>query len=186
VHTEGRCDPRHARLVPDRKRESTRELLAAAGSTLRHWLFGTLLSMLVIGLLTWIGLMLLGVPLALSLALLAAMLAFIPNIGPVLSAVPAVLLSLLDGPRLALYVALLYIGIQMVESYLVTPFIQRKTVRLPPAFTIVVQFLLGMMSGVLGLFIATPLAAVALTVVPRLRQQAADGEPADSSRSSSR
>lgn len=156
-------------LVPEDSRARVRALLTECGSVLRHWLFGTLLSMSIIGVLTFIGLTLLGVPLALILALIAALFAFVPNIGPVLAAVPAVLLSLLDGPRLALYVALLYIGVQTVESYLITPFIQRRTVSLPPALTITAQFLLGIMAGGLGLFVATPLAALGLTVVRRMK-----------------
>lgn len=156
-------------LAPDHLRGRTRSLLEESASALRHWLFGALLSMLTIGVLTFLGLSLLGVPLALLLALIAALLAFIPNIGPVLAAVPAVLLSLLEGPQLALYVGLLYIGVQTVESYLITPFIQRKTVSLPPALTITAQFLLGMTAGGFGLFVATPLAAVGLTVARRLR-----------------
>lgn len=156
-------------LAPDRVRPRLDALLEESASVLRHWLFGTLLSMLTIGVLTFIGLTLLGVPLALLLAVIAALLAFIPNIGPVLAAVPAVLLSLLDGPQQALYVALLYIGVQTVESYLVTPFIQRRTVSLPPALTIAAQFLLGMLAGALGLLVATPLAAIGLTLAKRLR-----------------
>jgi predicted PurR-regulated permease PerM len=156
-------------LAPDRMQPRLNALLEERASVLRHWLFGTLLSMLTIGVLTFIGLTVLGVPLALLLAVIAALLAFIPNIGPVIAAVPAVLLSLLDGPQQALYVALLYIGVQTVESYLVTPFIQRRTVSLPPALTISAQFLLGMLAGALGLFVATPLAAVGLTLAKRLR-----------------
>jgi predicted PurR-regulated permease PerM len=161
-------------LAPTRQRERTRQLLQECASVLRYWLFGAMLSMLTIGVLTWLGLTLLGVPLALILAVIAGLLAFIPNIGPVISAVPAVLLSLLEGPQMALYVALLYIGVQTVESYLVTPFIQRRTVSLPPALTIAAQFLLGMLAGAFGLFVATPLAAIGLTVVKRLREQRGD------------
>jgi predicted PurR-regulated permease PerM len=163
-------------LAPDRRRERVRALLEECGSVLRYWLFGTLLSMLTIGALTWLGLTLLGMPLALILAVIAALLAFIPNIGPVIAAVPAVLLSVLEGPQMALYVALLYIGVQTVESYLVTPFIQKRTVSLPPALTIAAQFLLGMQAGAFGLFVATPLAAVGLTLARRLRAPG-DGAP---------
>lgn len=159
-------------LAPDRWRRLAGGLLDESAHVLRYWLFGTLLSMLTIFALTWLGLTLLGVPLALILAIIAGLLAFIPNIGPVLSVVPAVLLALLDGPQLALYVALLYIGVQTVESYLLTPFIQRRTVSLPPALTISAQFLLGMLAGGFGLFVATPLAAVGLTLVRKLREQA--------------
>ncbi|HUG72375.1 MAG TPA: AI-2E family transporter, partial [Steroidobacteraceae bacterium] len=77
--------------------------------------------------------------------------------------------SLLDGPQMALYVAMLYVGVQIVESYFITPFIQRKTVSLPPALTISALVFMGLVAGGFGLFVATPLAAVGMTVVRRLR-----------------
>jgi len=164
------------RLVPPARRGRAAVVLAAVGYTLRWWLIGKLISMTVVGVLTWIGLALLGVPLALTLGLLAAILTFIPNIGPILSAVPAVLLGLLDGPMQALYVVLLYVGIQTVESYLITPLVQRRTVSLPPALTISAQVLLGVLLGAIGLLLATPLTAMALVLVKMLYVEDALGD----------
>ena len=151
-------------LVPASRRERARAVLNEVGSTLRWWLIGKAASMVVIGTLTALGLWLLNVPLALTLGLLAAVLTFIPNIGPILSVVPAALLALLQSPTRALYVILLYLGIQTLESYLLTPMVQRRAVQLPPALTIFSQVLLGVLVGGLGLALATPLTAAALVL----------------------
>ena len=155
-------------LFPKPRRPRVADVLDRLASTLEFWLLGTMLSMLVVGLSTWIGLWAMGVPLALTLALMASALTFIPNIGPVLAAAPAILLGLLDGPRTAAMVAGLYLGIQAVETYLVTPIIQRKTIQLPPALTISAQVLLGVTAGGVGLLVATPLAAASLVLVQAL------------------
>jgi predicted PurR-regulated permease PerM len=106
-----------------------------------------------------------GVPLALTLGLIAGLLSFIPNFGPILSAVPAILLAFIHSPISAVYVACLFVGVQVVESNVVTPFIERKTVELAPALTIVFQLILGVLIGGLGLVLATPLLAVIVVLV---------------------
>lgn len=138
------------RLVPLNRRQRAREVLDEVGSTLRWWLIGKVASMIVVGVSTVVGLWLLDIPLALTLGLLAALLTFIPNVGPILSVVPAMLLALMQSPMQALYVALLYLGIQTVESYFLTPLMQKRTVSLPPALTIFTQVLFGVMVGSLG------------------------------------
>jgi predicted PurR-regulated permease PerM len=106
------------RLVPIHRRQRIREVLSAMGHTLQWWLIGQVFLMLVIGVLIGLGLWLLKVPLALALAILAGLLTFIPYLGPILSAVPAVLFALTISSTLAFYVVLLYVGVQTVESYL--------------------------------------------------------------------
>lgn len=150
-------------LVPPARRPRVDEVLGEIGETLLRWLSGRLLLMAVIGVLSWVGLLLLGVPLALALGLLAGMLSFIPNIGPVVSAVPAMLIAASVTPMLAVWVGVLYLAIQTAETYLLEPFIVRKTVELPPATNIGFQLLMGTWLGVPGLTLATPLLA-ALTV----------------------
>lgn len=154
-------------LFPLDKRTRVREILFAIGDTLRWWLIGKVGSMVFIGLLTWIGLSLLGVPLALTLGLIAGLLSFIPNFGPIISALPALLLAFIPpgSPMTALYVLLLFVGVQLIESNVVTPFIERKTVEIPPALTIVFQLALAVLVGGLGLVLATPLLAVILVLV---------------------
>ena len=153
------------RLVPHHRRERVAEITSLVAHTLQMWMVGKLVSMMLVGVATWIGLALLDIPLALLLALLAALLTFIPNFGPVLSAVPAILLALLQGPTKALWVVGLYIAIQTVESYLFTPLLQKRMVALPPALTIVAQLVMGTIAGALGVVVATPLTAAFLVLV---------------------
>lgn len=172
------------RLVPAEGRGRAREVLDAVGDTLRWWLIGKVVSMALVGVATVAGLWLLDIPLALTLGLLAALLTFIPNVGPILSLVPAVLLALLVSPMQALYVTLLYIGIQVVESYFFTPLLQKRTISLPPALTIFAQVIFGVLAGGLGFILAAPLAAALMVLVNKLyiedtlhdRQQAAAAE----------
>lgn len=153
------------KLFPIKRRERVREILATVGQTLEWWLIGKVGSMIFIGLLTWVGLSIIGVPLALTLGLLAGLLSFIPNFGPIISAVPALLLAFIESPITAVYVLGLYIGVQLIESNIVTPLIERETVELPPALTIIFQLALALLVGGLGLVLATPLLALIMVVV---------------------
>jgi len=153
------------RLFPRRHHCRVRQILRELQVTLSRWLLGRLLGIIVVGVATWVGLMVLGIPLALTLGLLAATLSFIPNIGPVLSVVPALLLALVEGPQLALSVLALYAGIQALESYVLTPLVARRAVSLPPVLTIVVQIVMGVYFGILGLLLAGPLATVLMVLV---------------------
>jgi predicted PurR-regulated permease PerM len=155
-------------LLPPSRRNRGREVLSALGHTLQWWLLSKLLAMVVIGVLTTVGLSLLGVPLALALGLIAALLSFIPNLGPTLATVPTVLLALQEGPVRAAQVLGLYLAIQAVESYMLTPYIERKTVALPPALTLIIQVALGVLVGSLGLILAAPLVAAGLVLVRML------------------
>jgi predicted PurR-regulated permease PerM len=167
------------RLVPRERRGRAREILDDVGRVLRAWLLGKLIAMAAIFVVTWAGLALLGVPIALTLALLAAALTFIPNFGPVLAAIPAVLLGLQQGTPTALGVVGLYVGAQAVESFVLTPLIQRKAVSLPPALTLVAQVAMGVVAGGLGLLLATPIAAAVLTIVRGLTPPVRDDESND-------
>lgn len=138
------------------------EVLAKAASTLRNWLVAQLMAMTVVGVLTWLGLWAIGVPLAPILGLIAALFAFIPNIGPVIAAVPALLLAIPEGATTALLVVGVYLAVQAFESYLITPLILQERVSLPPALVISVQLLLGVLFGILGLALATPLTALGI------------------------
>jgi len=153
------------RLIPSKRRPRVSEILSLIAHTLQMWMVGKLASMVLVGVATWVGLALLGIPLAMVLSLVAATLTFIPNFGPILSAIPAILLALLQGPTTALWVAGLYIAIQTVESYILTPLMQKKLVSLPPAVTIIAQVLMGTLAGGLGVVVATPLTAAALVLI---------------------
>lgn len=165
------------RLIPPGRRDRASEIVHAIAHTLRGWLLGQMLAMLVVGILTTLGLWLLDVPLALVLGLLAALAEFVPNFGPIVAGVPSVLLALTESPTRALYVALLYVAIQLAESYLITPLVQKRAVELPPALTIAGQILLGVLFGTLGLIFAVPLLATALVLVKMLYVEDVLGEP---------
>jgi predicted PurR-regulated permease PerM len=153
------------KLFPIERRERVREILYQIVDTLSWWLIGKFGSMLAIGVMTWIGLWIIGVPLSLSLGLIAGLLSFIPNFGPILSAIPAILLGFITSPITALYVAGLYVLVQILESNIITPIIERRTVELPPALTVVFQLSLGVLVGGLGLVLATPILAVVMVLV---------------------
>ena len=155
-------------LVPKDRRARASEVVSALGQGLRRWLLGRLSSMALVGVLTVIGLWFMDMPLALTLAFLAAMFSFIPNLGPFLGAAPALLVGLMQSPQTALYVALLYMGVQLVESYALTPIIQKRAVALPPALLISAQILLGVLLGFAGLIVATPLTVATIILVQML------------------
>jgi predicted PurR-regulated permease PerM len=153
------------KLFPVSARPRVTEVLHEIGNTLSWWLIGKTASMIFIGLLTWIGLWFLGVPLSLTLGLIAGLLSFIPNFGPILSAIPAILLAFIESPISAVYVLILFVVVQLIESNVVTPFIERQTVELPPALTIFAQLALAVLIGGVGLIIATPMVAVIVVLV---------------------
>jgi predicted PurR-regulated permease PerM len=153
------------RLFPPAQHKRAREVLDAMGHTLRWWLIGKAVSMTLVGIAAFIGLTALGVPLAAALALIAALLDFIPNIGPILALIPAALFALLQGPTQVLYVVLLYGAIQTVEGYLLTPLIDRTTVKLPPAVTLSAMVVAALLFGWLGLLLAAPAAAALMVLV---------------------
>lgn len=156
------------RLFPKERRARLDEVLQAVGETLRRWLVGRCLLMLVNGALTTLGLWLLGIPMALTLGILAGLLNFVPNIGPIIAGVPAVLIGWSLGPMPALYVALLYIALQSADGYIFTPLVQQRTVALAPALTISAQLFFGVLAGAMGVLLATPLTAAAVVMIRML------------------
>jgi predicted PurR-regulated permease PerM len=165
------------RLLPANRRPRLCEVTDAAARALRWWLVGRLTAMAIVAALTAVGLVVLGVPLALSLALLAGVLTFVPYVGPLLAALPAVLLALSQSAQLALGVAGLYWAIQLTENYVVTPVVQGRAVSVPPAVLLVAQISLGVLLGGLGLLLSTPLAVAAMVFVQMLYVQDVLGEP---------
>ena len=156
------------RLVPLGYRPRAEEILHELSDALRRWLMGTLLLMTIVGTLTTIGLYALGIPLALALGLIMFVLEFIPYLGPILAAVPAVLIASTLGPQEVLWVVLLYWGVQSLEGYVLSPLVFQRSVDIPPLVTMSAQVVLGTMLGVLGVVFATPLAACALVLVNRV------------------
>jgi predicted PurR-regulated permease PerM len=156
------------RLVPMSYRLRAAEILHDLHEVLRRWLLGTLLLMIVVGAAVALGLYLIGIPLALALGIIMFVLEFIPYLGPILAAVPAVLIASTLGTQEMLFVVLLYWGVQSVEGYVLSPLVFQRSVDVPPMLTISAQVVLGTVLGVLGVVFATPLTACALVLFNRV------------------
>jgi predicted PurR-regulated permease PerM len=153
-------------LAPSFYRRRLRDVLQLCGEALSSWMGGVLISSLCVAVLAGTGLLLLGVKLVVANALLAGLLNIIPNVGPTLSTVFPMSVALLDSPWKALAVLGLYIVVQNLESYVITPSVMHHQVKLLPGLTLAAQFLFTVLFGPLGLLLALPL-AVCLQVVIR-------------------
>lgn len=153
------------RLFPIKRRDRAAEILEQLFDILRRWLVARVSSMFVVGILTLIGLIIVGMPLALTLSVIAGLLSFIPTLGPILASVPAILVGLTQSPIMGLLAAFVYFIVQQLENYVITPNIQRHTVSLPPALVMLTQIFLTLLFGWLGLFIAAPMVAAGIVVV---------------------
>ena len=165
-------------LLPVRFRDRAGEVFSELDRALWSWLGGRFVLMMVNGVLTGLGLWLIGVPLALTLGVLAGLLNFIPTFGPWIAAVPAVLIAFMQSPQHALYTALLYLALQSLDGYVFTPLVDRKSVEMPPVLTISAMLLLGVAFGFLGLLLASPLAATVMILVKMLYIEDVIGQPA--------
>lgn len=155
-------------LLPRKGRPRAYEVLDEIGAVLRRWLVGRLVTMTVVGIAAGIGLWWLEVPLAFTLAVLSGLLEFIPYVGPTLAAIPPLLIAFNIDPELAIYVLLLYVGIQTAENYLLSPLVDQRAVALPPALVIFATLLLAALAGPLGVVLASPLTAVGIVAVKLL------------------
>ena len=159
-------------LVPPAGRPRANELFDCISSTLVKWVLARLVSMLFVGVLTWLGLTWLGMPQGAVLGLFAGLITFIPNIGPIISMVPAVLLAFFHGgPTEALYVVGLYLVVQTLESSAISPVVQQRLISLPPALVLVGQLVIGSFTGLLGLTLATPIIAMLVVITKMLYVQ---------------
>lgn len=156
------------KLMPPRHRDRVAEAMGRSGHSLRRWMIGSAVNMLGVGLLTYLGLMILGVPAALALAIIAGLFEFVPIVGPILSSVPAIVVALTVSPTTALWVVLLFTIVQQIEGNVLTPLVMRGAVHLPPALTILFQALMAAVFGFLGLLLAVPILAVVLQFVQTL------------------
>lgn len=155
-------------LVPGKGRAKADDVLVKLGDNLKKWLKGKIFAMFVVFVLTSIGLSIIGVPMWLALALIAGFLNFIPNFGPLIAMIPAVLVGFMQGPSTAAFVAGLYILVQVAESNFITPMVQQKLVSIPPALIIIAQLLLSPLTGGWGLVLATPLMVIVMVLVQEL------------------
>jgi predicted PurR-regulated permease PerM len=155
-------------MIPPASRPRASQVLTAIGMTLQRWLRAQLIAMAVIGVVTAAGLWALGVKGALALGLIAGLLEFIPMIGPLLSAVPAVAMGFLDSPQKALFVIILYTGIQLMENHILIPIVMKEGVDLPPVLTILGLSVMSIVFGFLGMLVAVPILAAILVAVKLL------------------
>ncbi len=148
-------------LTPDEHQHYLADLIERIQVKIGSWLRGQLLLMLIVGLLILLGLHLLGVKYALTLALIAALFEIVPYVGPIVAAIPAVILAFVQSPVLALLVIILYVVVQQIENYLIVPQVMKKTVGLSPIVIIVVMLIGAKLAGILGIILAVPLTAAA-------------------------
>ena len=152
-------------LVPLRERDRAAIALTRLATTLRRWLVTQLIAMLVIGTVTTVFLFTIHVKAALPLGILAGISKFIPIVGSIFAAIPAMAMAFIDSPHKALLVAIGYFVIQFVENHLLVPVLMKAGVNLPPAMTLGIQALMSVLFGFLGLLVAVPLLAAILTIV---------------------
>ena len=158
-------------LTPNEHQSYLADLIERIESKIGGWLRGQLLLMFIIGCLTYIGLYFLGVKYALTLALVAALLEIIPYIGPILAAIPAVILAFFQSPFLALLVILLYIVIQQLENYIIVPQVMKRAVGLNPVVIIIVMLIGAKLAGLLGIILAVPVTAAAAEFLKDLQKR---------------
>jgi len=123
------------------------------------WILGILIGSFFIFLLTWIGLLLIGMDSAFLFAAIAGILNIIPTLGPILSALPPILVSLIINPIQALWILLVYTIVQQLESHLITPLVMQKQLSIHPVVLLISIFIMGTLLGLVGIFITAPLVA---------------------------
>ena len=154
-------------MLPMKARENFYITTARMGFTLRRLMAGRLLGMLVEGIGTWLACMAVGIPMAALMGLLTGLLAFIPNIGAIVSGVLLVLVGFSAGTDTGLYAILIYLVVQTVDGYLIVPMVAKKTVDLAPALVLGAQILFGTLLGLMGLFLADPIVAMIKVALER-------------------
>ena len=162
-------------MVPARHRDRATVIVDRIGDTLERWLIAQIITMFAVFVVTWIGLAIIGIPGAFILGIQAGLLAFIPTVGALIAGLIVVLASLASGWIAALSALLLFLGVHALESYVLTPIIQRQALDIPPATLFSFQILLGVVFGIWGLALALPLIAVVKVVIDYFK---ADESPA--------
>lgn len=158
-------------LFPVRQRARAALALAALATTLRRWLVTQLIAMVIIGAVTTVFLFAVHVKAALPLGILAGVLKFIPIVGSIFAAIPAIAMAFIDSPHKALVIAIGYFVIQFAENHLLVPILMKHGVNIPPALTLGIQALMALLFGFLGLLVAVPLLAAILTIVRAINPQ---------------
>lgn len=156
------------KVIPTARRPLVGQAVDESARALRLWLLGQLVAMIIVGVLTGAGLMLIGLPSAIALGLLAGVAEFVPYFGPIFAAIPALLVALTISNETAVLTLAFYIVLQQLEGNVLMPMIQQRATSLPPALTLFAILLAGVLFGPLGVILATPLTVVAYVMVKRL------------------
>jgi predicted PurR-regulated permease PerM len=157
-------------MAPARRRASVTVVVDRIGATLERWLIAQMITMFAVFFITWVGLMLIGIPGSFILGIQAGLLTFIPTVGALIGGLIVVLASLASGWVAALSAFVLFLGIHSLESYILTPMLQRHALEIPPATLFAFQILLGVVFGIWGLALALPLMAVVKVVINFLHE----------------
>ena len=156
-------------LAPAKHRIRATLIIDRIGETLERWLIAQIIVMLAVGLVTWIGLAIIGIPGSFILGIQAGLLGFIPTVGAIIAGVVVVLASLASGWIPALSALILFLGVHAMESYVLTPILQRQALDIPPATLFAFQILLGVVFGIWGLALALPLVAIAKVMIDHFK-----------------
>lgn len=165
-------------MAPVAMRPRLREVMNACGRALKGWILAQLISMVVVGTLTGLGLWAIGVPSPAALGLLTGLAQFVPILGPIVAAVPALLVAAIAGSDTVLLTLALYVGVSQLEANLITPLVQKNVAALPVVLGIFAVVGIGTLFGPLGVLFATPLALVIYTIVTMLYRQDVLHDPA--------
>jgi predicted PurR-regulated permease PerM len=158
-------------MLPMRHRRDYYEILSTVGFTLRRLLFGRLVGMVVEGLFTFAMLWAGGVPMAALLGLLTGILAFIPNLGAIVSGILMVAVGFSAGTDQGIWAIITYFAVQNIDGYLILPYIARKTVDIAPAIVLAAQLIFGALFGFLGLLLADPIMATLKVTLEKLAER---------------
>ena len=164
-------------LIPPTSKKMGRQIMDRVSLSLKGWLKGMMVSMVLVAIMIGIGLTIVGIPGALVLALLTGLLEIVPTLGSVLAMIPGTLLGLTVSTNTGVIVAIIYIVSQTITANIVNPLIQKKMINLPPALTLISQLVMGSVSGALGIIMAVPLLAITVILVDELYVKKIHGVP---------
>jgi predicted PurR-regulated permease PerM len=163
-------------MTPARHRARATIIIDRIGDTLERWLIAQIVTMAAVFFVTWIGLAVIGIQSSFILGIQAGLLAFIPTVGAIIAGLIVVLASLASGWVAALSAFILFLGVHAMESYVLTPIIQRQALDIPPATLFAFQILLGVVFGIWGLALALPLMAIAKVMIDHFKAEGISAE----------
>lgn len=156
------------RLLPKWYRARGREILDRCSDALRAWLKATVISMFLVGMLTWIGLALVGLQQALVLGVIAGFTSFIPNFGPLIALIPSIAVGIIQAPDQLGWIIIVVYGVSFIQTQIMIPLLVAGSIRLPPVLVLLGQIIAGVFFGFLGIMLAVPITAIVLVLVQEI------------------